>query len=98
MARATSGVTDWAAFTWVWMAMLTPRERAVPASRAMPARTSSDSQCCGSPISALLASRMSLIESISSSEDTNPSSRGHGRLATSPPDTTTSRTPGVRRR
>jgi hypothetical protein len=64
VACATSGVTDWAAFTWVWMAMLTPRERAVAASRAMPARTSSDSQCCGSPIRALLASLMSLIESI----------------------------------
>ena len=78
--------------------MLTPRERAVVASRAMPARTSSDSQCCGSPISALLASLMSLIESISSSAATNDSSRGQGRLATSPPETTTSRTPGVRRR
>ena len=97
-ARATSGVTDWAAFTWVWMAMLTPRERAVPASRAMPARTSSDSQCWGRPISALLASRMSRTESISSSAATNDSSRGQGRLATSPPETTTSRTPGVRRR
>ena len=64
----------------------------------MPARTSSDSQYWGRPISALLASLMSLIESISSSADTNDSSRGQGRLATSPPETTTSRTPGVRRR
>ena len=94
-ARATSGVTDCAAFTWVWMAMLTPRERAVPASRAMPARTSPDSQCCGRPMSALLASRMSRTLSISSRAATNASSRGQGRLATSPPDTTTSRTPGV---
>jgi len=78
--------------------MLTPRERAVVASRAMPARTSPDSQCCGSPFSALLASLISLTESISSRAATNDSSRGQGRLATSPPETTTSRTPDVRRR
>ena len=78
--------------------MFTPRARAVPASRAMPARTSSDSQCCGRPMRALLASLMSRIESICSSADTKPSRRGQGRLATSPPETTTSRTPGVRRR
>jgi len=94
-AFATSGVTDWAAFTCVWIAMLTPRSRAVVPSRVMPARTSSLSQNCGSPISALLASRMSRMLSISSRAATNASSRGHGRLATSPPETTTSRTPGV---
>ena len=27
-ASATSGVTDWAALTWVWIARLTPRDRA----------------------------------------------------------------------
>src|ERR1043165_9610595 len=32
-AMATSGVTDWAWLTWVWMARLTPRSRAVPALR-----------------------------------------------------------------
>jgi hypothetical protein len=53
----------------------------VLASRAMPARTPSDSQYWGSPISALLASLMSLIESISSSADTNDSSRGQGRFS-----------------
>ena len=97
-ARATSGVTDWAAFTWVWIAMLTPRSCALAASRSMPARTSSASQCCGSPISALVASRMSRMLPMSSSAPTNASSRGQGRLATSPPETTTSRTPGVARR
>ena len=94
-ARATSGVTDWAAFTWVWMAMLTPRSRAWAPSRSIPARTSSPSQCWGIPISALVASRMSRMFSTSSRSVTNASSRGHGRLATSPPETTTSRTPGV---
>ena len=96
VASATSGVTCWAALTWVWMASETPRARAVRASRSIPARTSSDSQCCGRPISALEASRMSRTLSTSNSRDTNDSSRGQGRLATSPPETTTSRTPGVR--
>src|SRR5215475_4247897 len=68
-ARATSGVTDWAALTWVWIAMLTPRCRAIAPSRSMPALTSSLSQCCGSPISALVASRMSRMLSTSSSAD-----------------------------
>jgi hypothetical protein len=50
------------------------------------------------PISALVASRMSLMLPISISLLTKSSSRGQGRLATSPPETTTSRTPGVARR
>ena len=73
-----------------------PRPRAVRASRAMPSRTSAVSQCCGIPISALVASRMSRMESTSISRETNDSSRGNGMFATSPPETTTSRTPGVR--
>lgn len=98
VASATSGVTDWAAFTWVCMATITPRCRAIVATRSTPLRTSSDSQCCGIPISALVASRMSRMFSISSRLVRNASSRGQGMFATSPPDTTTSRTPGLRRR
>ena len=58
----------------------------------MPARMSSANQCCGIPMSALVASRMSRMLSISMSADTKASSRGNGRFATSPPETTTSRT------
>ena len=60
----------------------------------MPSTTSGCSQCCGSPISALVASRMSRMFSISSSSVRKASRRGHGMLATSPPETTTSRTAG----
>jgi hypothetical protein len=42
-ARATSRATDWATFTWVWMAMLTPRSCAREPSRSIPASTSSPS-------------------------------------------------------
>ena len=49
-------------------------------------------------MSALVASRMSRMFSISSSRVTKSSSRGHGMFATSPPETTTSRTYGWRRR
>ena len=56
------------------------------------------SQYCGRPISALVASRMSRMLSTSIRLAMNASSRGQGRLATSPPETTTSRTPGVARR
>ena len=76
----------------------TPRARALVATRSMPARTSSCSQCCGSPIRALVASRMSRMFSISSSSVRKDSRRGHDMFATSPPETTTSRTDGVRRR
>ena len=82
----------------VCIAIDTPRARATVATRVIPARTSSCSQCCGSPISALVASRMSRMFSISSTGIRNDSSRGHGMFATSPPETTTSRTDGVRRR
>ena len=98
VALATSGVTELAWLTCVWIASETPRERASDATRSMPSTTSSCSQCCGSPISALVASRMSRMFSISSSRVRKSSSRGHGMLATSPPETTTSRTDGVRRR
>ena len=97
-ALATSGVTDAAWLTWVCMASETPRSRATRETRSTPARTSSDSQCCGIPISAFVASRMSRMFSISSSRATNASRFFHGMFATSPPETTTSRTPGVRRR
>ena len=97
-AFATIGVTDWAEFACVWMARLTSRWRASSASRSMPARTSSVSQNCGRPISALVASRMSRTLGMPSSSVTKDSSRGQGRFATSPPETTTSRTPGEWRR
>ena len=98
VASATSGVTDAALLTWVWIARCTPRARATVDSRSMPARTSSCSQCCGRPISALVASRMSRMFSMSSSRATNASRFLNGMFATSPPETTTSRTPGERRR
>jgi hypothetical protein len=78
----------------VWIAIETSRSLAVPASRSIPALTSSVSQNCGRPIRAFVASRMSRIVSIASNSETNASSRGHGRFATSPPETTTSLTPG----
>jgi hypothetical protein len=83
---------------WVWIAIDTPRERATPATRSIPLRTSSCSQCCGRPISALVASRMSRMFSTSITDIKKASSRGHGMFATSPPETTTSRTDGLRRR
>jgi hypothetical protein len=46
VARATNGVTDWAEFTWVWMAMLT-RSAGRVGQRAAP--YPSDSQCWGGP-------------------------------------------------
>ena len=98
LALATSGVTELAWLTCVWMATWTPRRRATVAMRPTPSMTSSASQCCGSPMSALVARRMSRIDSISSSRCTNASSTFHGRFATSPPETTTSRTVGVARR
>ncbi len=64
----------------------------------MPARTSSDDQYCGSPMSALVASRISRMLSTCSTRSTKSSRRFHGMFATSPPETTTSRTPGERRR
>ena len=39
-ASATSGVTEWAWLTWVWMARLTPRRAAVRATRSRPSTTS----------------------------------------------------------
>ena len=63
-------------------------------TRVIPSTTSGCSQCCGSPISALVASRMSRMFSISSRSVRKASSRGQGMLATSPPETTTSRTDG----
>ena len=66
VALATIGVTELAWLTWVWIAIEAPRERALVASRSMPARTSSCSQCWGRPISALVASRMSRMFSTSS--------------------------------
>ena len=98
MASATSGVTDWAAFTWVWIARLTPRLRAVRATRATPSTTSGWSQCCGRPIRAFVANRMSRMFSIRSSRSMNDSRLRHGMFATSPPETTTSRTSGEVRR
>ena len=98
VASATIGVTEFAWLVCVWIAIDTPRWRASDATRSMPARTSSCSQCCGRPISALVASRMSRMFSTSSTDVRNASSRGHGMFATSPPETTTSRTDGVRRR
>jgi hypothetical protein len=98
VASRTSGVTELAWLTWVWMATETPRSRDRVPIRVIPSTTSGWSQCCGSAISALVASRMSRTFSISSSEVKNASRRGHGMFATSPPETTTSRTPGVRRR
>src|SRR5680860_77087 len=80
------------------MAMETPRERAVLATLSIPARISPWSQCCGRPINALVASRMSRMLSISISLVRKSSSRGHGMFATSPPETTTSRTVGWLRR
>ncbi len=98
VASATSGVTELAWLTWVWIATETPRSREVLPMRVIPSTTSGCSQCCGMPISALVASRMSRMFSISRSSVRNASRRGHGMFATSPPETTTSRTPGVRRR
>src|SRR5439155_3062624 len=49
-------------------------------------------------INALVASLMSRMASMSMSAETNFSSRLAGMLATSPPETTTSRTEGVLRR
>ena len=49
------------------MASETPRERAVRATRPTPSTTSGCSQCWGRPASALVASRMSRMLSISSS-------------------------------
>jgi len=98
VASATSGVTDWAALTWVWIARFTPRRRAVRATRPTPSTTSGCSQCCGRPIRALVASRMSRMLSISSSRSMNDSRFFHGMFATSPPETTTSRTSGELRR
>ena len=97
-ASATSGVSEPTALTWVWIASATPRLRAVPATRVMPSTTGADSQCWGRPMSALVASRMSRMLGISSTAVRNCSRRGQGMLATSPPETTTSRTVGVRRR
>ncbi len=98
VASATSGVTELAWLTWVWIATETPRARDRAPIRCTPSTTSGCSQCCGRAISALVASRMSRMFSISSSWVRNASRRGHGMFATSPPETTTSRTDGVRRR
>ncbi len=94
VAFATNGVTELAWLTWVWIATETPRCRAMVPIRVIPSTTSGWSQCCGRPISALVASRMSRMFSTSSRSVRKDSSRGHGMLATSPPETTTSRTPG----
>src|SRR5664280_2045148 len=95
---ATAGVTDWALLTWVWIARVTPRARALVATRPTPSTTSAASQCCGRPISALVARRMSRMFSMSSSRSRKDSRFFHGMLATSPPETTTSRTTGFARR
>ena len=97
-ASATIGVTEAAWLAWVCIASETPRERAMAATRPTPSTTSGWSQCCGRPISALVARRMSRMLSTSMTDMRNASRRGHGMLATSPPETTTSRTDGVRRR
>ena len=91
-AAATSGVTDCTWLMWVCSARLTPRAAATCATRLTPSTTFACSQCCGSAASAFVAKRISRMVSISSNCMTNDSSRGQGTFATSPPDTTTSRT------
>ncbi len=94
VAWATEGVTDWALLMCVWTASPTPRQAAVQETRPRPSTTSGADQCWGRPMSALVASRMSRMLSISSRRMRKDSRFFHGMLATSPPETTTSRTCG----
>ena len=85
-------------FTWVWIARSTPCSIALRAILSSPASTSSCRKCWGRPMRPFVASLMSLMFSISMIAPTNSSRWAMGRLATSPPETTTSRTLGVARR
>src|SRR6266511_2406027 len=97
-ALPTSGVSWLAWLTWVCTARSTSRRAAFAARSSRPRRTSSCRKCWGMPIRPLVARRMSRMLSMSMSCDTKSLSTRIGRLAISPPDTTTSRTEGVRRR
>jgi hypothetical protein len=78
--------------------MSTPRAFAREAIRSAASFTSSWRKCCGIPMRPFVASRMSRTFSMSRRAITKASRRLIGTLAMSPPDTTTSRTLGVRLR
>ena len=96
---ATSGVTELAWLTWVWIAMDTPRDRAI-ARHALHAlrRRRPAASAGGDPSAPWWRAGCRGCSRSRAGRSANASRRGHGMLATSPPETTTSRTCGVRRR